>query len=148
MKELADAQFGAYGDIFAVVTLGVLLVTAIVVALALYLVIKTMIIRRRRELGIQKALGYTTLQLVLQTALIFTPAAVIGVAAGGVGGYLGFNPLFAALVHSAGIMETHLPSPTAWTIMTCLGVIAFAYLASMLISLRIRRISPYALVSE
>ncbi|MDR2611268.1 MAG: ABC transporter permease [Clostridiales Family XIII bacterium] len=148
MGELVDAQFSSYGGIFAVVAVGVLAVTAVVVALALYLVIRTIIIRRKRELGIQKALGYTTLQLMLQTAFIFMPIVAVGVAAGGLAGYFGFNPLFAALTHSVGIIETHLPSPTAWTVSACLALVAFAYLMSMLISGRIRKISPYTLVSE
>jgi putative ABC transport system permease protein len=148
MKELIDVQFSSFGGLFAAVAYGVLAITAIVVALTLYLVIKAMIIRRKRELGIQRALGYTTLQLMLQTAFIFTPVAVIGVAAGGTAGYFGFNPMFAAMMHSAGIIETHLPAPVAWTIGACLGVILFAYLISMLIAWRIRKISPYTLVSE
>jgi putative ABC transport system permease protein len=148
MGDILDAQFSSYGGVFALVALGVLAVTAMVIALSLYLVIRTMIVRRKRELGIQKALGYTTLQLMLQTALIFTPVVAIGVAAGGLAGYFGFNPLFAALTHSAGIIETNMPAPTAWAAAACLALVAFAYLMSMLVAGSIRRISPYTLVSE
>ncbi|MCL1872986.1 MAG: FtsX-like permease family protein [Clostridiales bacterium] len=148
INEQVDSQFGSYGATFAAVAFGMLTVTVLVVILILYLVIKAMILRRKQELGIQKAIGYTTLQLMIQTALNFTPVVILGVAIGGLCGHFGFNPLFTAIARSSGILETHMPSPTVWTIITCLALIALAYLVSMLIAWRIRKISPYTLVSE
>ena len=148
MQELVDAQFSSYGTIFAALAFGILAVTVLVVILVLYMVIKTMILRRKRDIGIQKALGFTTLQLMNQIALGFAPIALIGVLLGGLAGHFGFNPIFAALTHSAGIMKTDLPSPVSWTIATCIALAMLAYLISMLIAWRIRKISPYALVSE
>ena len=148
IQELADAFIGPYSAIFGAVASVILAITAVVIVLVLYLVIKTMILRRRRELGIQKALGFTTLQLMTQIALNFTPAVFVGVVAGGIAGYLGFNPLFTALLHSAGIMKTEMPAPFMWTIIACLALVVLAYLTSLLIAWRIRSIPPTVLVSE
>ena len=148
IQELADAFIGPYSTIFAAVASVILAITAVVIVLVLSMVIKTMILRCRRELGIQKALGFTTLQLMTQIALNFTPAVFVGVIVGGIAGYLGFNPLFVTLLHSAGIMKTELPSPLVWTIVACLALVALSYLTSMLIAWRIRKISPAVLVGE
>lgn len=148
MSELIDSQFEVYGSIFAAVAAGLLIVTVLVVILVLYMVIKAMILRKRRELGIQKALGFTTLQLMTQIALNFTPMVLIGVAIGGLGGYFGFNPIFTLTVRSSGIMQVNMPSPAGWTIITCVALTVLAYLVSMLIAWRIRKISPYTLVNE
>ncbi len=148
MRELIDAQFGSYADIFGAVASGILCVTMLVVVLVLYMAIKTMILRRRRELGIQKALGFTSAQLMNQVALYFTPIVLAGVALGGIGGYFGFNPLFAAFTRSAGIMRTELSSPLDWTIVTCFAVTALAYLVSMLVAWRIRRIAPHEMIID
>jgi putative ABC transport system permease protein len=148
IQELIDAQFGQFGQIFAAVALSILVVTALVITLVLYMVIRTMILRRRREFGIQKALGFSTGQLMAQVALGFTPMVMVGVALGALAGYFGFNPLFATLTHSAGIIQTDLPVPALWTAYTCLALSAYAYLVSLLVPWRIRHISPYALVNE
>lgn len=147
-KELLEAQLGSYGSIFAAISAVILVVTVVVVVLVLYMVIKTMILRRKREFGIQKAVGFTTLQLMNQIALNYTPMIFIGVVLGGITGYFSLNPLFAALTSSGGIVSVDMPSPLSWTIITCSVLVILAYLISMLVSWRIRKISAYALVSE
>ena len=142
-----DAQFKPYGIIFAAVVAVILIITVIVVVLVLYLVIKTIILRRKHELGIQKAVGFTSVQLMNQTALNYTPLICAGVLIGGISGYFALNPVFTALMGSMGIMNTRMPSPTSWVIITCITLILLAYVVSMLVAWRIRKISPYSLIS-
>ena len=147
-QEIIVAQFGQLGSIFAVVATGILGITAVVVVLVLFLVIKTAILRRKREFGIQKAMGFTTIQIMNQIALLYMPMIVGGVLLGGIGGVLGFNPLFALLTSSMGVVKTELPAPIGWTIVTCALLITLAYFVSMLIAFRIRKISAYSLINE
>ncbi|SHO44455.1 ABC transporter permease [Anaerocolumna xylanovorans] len=148
MNKLIDVQLGVYGSVFAIITTAITLITFFVVILVLYLVLKTSILRRRRELGIQKAVGFTSFQLMNQIALSFSPAIITGVTAGCILGIYCFNPLFVALVQSMGIMTASLPASYAFTIILAIGIIVFSYLISLLISMRIRKITPYMLVSE
>ena len=148
IQEIFDGQLSAMGDIFALVTVVILFVVAAVVILVLYLVLKTTILRRRRDLGIQKALGFSTLQLMNQIALSLSPTILLGVAIGAMGGYFGFNLIFALLAQGAGIVRVDLPSPLVWTILLSVALVLLAYAVSMLIAWRIRKISAYALVSE
>lgn len=148
VRELADAQLGQYGSIFSVVAAVILGITILIVSLTLFMVIKTTIIRKKRDFGIQKALGFTTLQLMNQIALHYTPIILGGVVLGGLGGYIGLNPLFATLMKGMGILKTDLPTPLGWTLVTCLALTVLAYLVSLLIASRIQKVSPYELVSE
>jgi len=148
VDEQVDAVFSAMGDIFAAVNVVIMVAVAGVVVLVLYLLVKTMIIRRKRELGTQKALGFTTLQLMNQIALGLTPTIIIGALLGAIGGYIGFNPIFVIFTSDAGIVRPNLHVPTNWIVMTALGLAMIAYAVAMLISWRIRKISAYALVSE
>ena len=148
VQEIFDGQLNTMGNIFALITVIILFVVAAVVILVLYLVLKTTILRRRRELGIQKALGFTTLQLMNQIALSLTPTILFGVIIGALGGYFGFNSIFAALARGQGIVRVNLPSPLVWTILLSAALVLLAYAVSMLIAWRIRKISAYALVSE
>jgi len=143
-----DGQLSVIGDIFAAVNV-VLLTTAVtVVVLVLYLVIKTTIIRQRRELGIQKALGFTTFQLMNQIALSLSPSIVLGAAVGAIGAYILFNPLMEAVTGGMGIAQSNLLTPISWVVVPSVVLVALAYAVSMLIAWRIRKISAYALVSE
>ncbi|MDR3072748.1 MAG: FtsX-like permease family protein [Clostridiales Family XIII bacterium] len=148
LKELMDAQLGMYGAIFRVLAAAIVAVTALVICMVLYLMLKTVILRRRRELGIQKALGFTTLQLMNQFALYFLPVITLGVAMGGIAGILGFNSLFVALTRYLGIMTASMPAPVGQTILMCGLLVILAYAFSLLISWRIRKVSAYALVTE
>jgi len=114
----------------------------------LYLVIKTTIIRKRRELGIQKALGFTTLQLMNQIALSLSPSIILGAALGAAGAYVFFNPLMEAVMGGMGISQSTLLVPVSWVVVPSAVLVVLAYAISMLIAVRIRKISAYALVSE
>ena len=148
IKDLMDSQLGGIGDAFVGVTYGIVAVTAIIVVLVLYMVIKTAILRRKREIGIQKAVGFTTFQLMNQIALNMTPIIFGGVMLGAFGGYFGLNPLFIALMSGQGVVQADLPAPLGWTVMVCVGLIVLAYAVSMLIAWRIRKISAYSLIVE
>lgn len=143
-----DSMIGSMSGIFAAVAVGIVAVTVCVVVLTLYIIIKTTILRRRRELGIQKALGFTTLQLMNQTALNMTPIILVGAVIGAVAGYFGLNPMMALLLGGMGIVRTHMVTPLSQTVAVCAALIALAYIVSMSISWRIRKISAYSLVSE
>jgi len=147
-QEIIDIAMAEMGSVFETVAVAVIFVTGIIVVVTIYLVIKTTILRKRRELGIQKALGYTTFQLMNQISLNLTPPIVIGAALGSLGGYLGFSSLFVMLARGAGVVQVNLPAPLGWTIVLCAGLILLAYAVSMLVSCRIRKISAYTLVTE
>ena len=64
------------------VSLVIALVTALVVAFVESLIIRTQITRSWRDLGVSKALGYTSAQLITQTMLSNMPAVILGMIPG------------------------------------------------------------------
>ena len=148
IDQLMGAQLSLYGTIFFAEAVVLLAITVLVIFLVLYLMLKTLILRQRRSLGIQKALGFTTLQLMNQFALYYLPTITLGLAAGCVLGLSLFNKLFVALTRYMGIMTASLPAPVATCLAMCAALVLLAYLMAMLITLRIRRITPYSLMSE
>jgi len=148
MDELSESQMGPIGDIFSMVTAALLVVVSGVVVLVLYLIIKTTIIRKHREIGIQKAIGFTTFELMNQISLILTPTIIIGSVIGSAAGYLGFDAIFVMLLRGQGIASANLPVPLFWTIVICLLFIIFSYVVSMMITWRIRKITAYSLLLD
>ena len=148
IKVQLETMFESIGAMFAAVAVGIVIVTGLIVMLVLYMVIKTTILRRKRELGIQKAVGFTTLQLMNQIALSMTPVILIGVVMGAVGGFFGFGPMMNIMLSSAGIVKIDLPVPMGQVAIICILLVGLAYAVSMAIARRIRKISAYGLVSE
>jgi len=146
--EVAESFIASMGGLFAAVAVLLSCVASVIVIATMYLVIKTAILRKRRELGIQKALGFTTLQLMNQVALNLTPAIIIGSVVGAVMAYNTFDQFFVLVTGVAGDMSVSIPISLGMTVAAGVGIVVLAYAVSMAVAWRIRRISAYALVSE
>ena len=144
--EQMAVQIDAVGSVFEPLAAIILTSTAAIVALCVLLLVRAMILRKNQELGIYKALGFTTFSLMNQISLSLLPAVITGVLVGAVSGVLLFNPLVVAALSGIGVGQISLPSPMAWIVATALAVTALAYLVAMATCARIRNISPYKLV--
>lgn len=133
--------------VFAVMVV-ILAITVLVVVLILYLVIKMTILKRKRELGILIATGYTTFQLMTQIALSFVPIVIAGVIVGGVLGSLYTNSVLELLLSDAGISNVQFIIHVPLIVTLCIAIIVLVYLVSMLVSRRIKRITAYGLITE
>jgi putative ABC transport system permease protein len=137
-----------YTSIVSKVGIAILAVAAAVVLLVLYFVINSAVVRRRRELGIQKAIGFTTFQLMNQVSLGFLPPVIAGVLIGGLIGATQTNAIMSTAQRAMGIMKANYIITPIWIALFGAGVIFVSYLTSLLITSRIRKISAYGLVNE
>ncbi len=148
MDKLMEQGIAMYTSIVSKVGIVMLVITIIVVILVLYFVINSSIVRKRRELGIQKAIGFTTLQLMNQLSLGLLPPVIFGVFIGSVIGIAQTNTIMSMAQRSMGIMKANYIIMTSWITLFGVALVAVSYITSMLITYRIRKISAYALVSE
>lgn len=146
-KEMADGM-ASYQNIVAAMGIAMLVITLLVVALVLYFVISSSVVRKKRELGIQKAIGFTTFQLMNQLAIGFMAPIILGAVAGSLLGAFYTNPLMSVTMRSMGVMKAGFIVDPYWVAAFGGATILFSYLLSLLITWRIRRISAYALVTE
>ncbi|WP_303320083.1 ABC transporter permease [Coprobacillus cateniformis] len=142
------ASMGTYREIVSMLVIVIAFVTAVIIALTLYLVMKTSLTRRKKHLGIQKALGYTTSQLVLQNALSLLPALLIGSLLGSITAYYTINPILSLLFSSIGIMKVNFEIIPAIFLILNFIIIFFGFIISIFVALRIRKITPYSLMSH
>ncbi len=148
IDENIESQTGMYTAAVFAVMLMVLIITVLVVVMILYLVIKTMIIKRKKEFGVMKAIGYSTIQLMNQISISFLPVIITGVAIGGVLGYFFTNPMLSVLLSSAGVKRLEFTMYLPIITMICAGILILAYIVSMFVSLRIKKVSAYDLITE
>mgnify|MGYP003275940862 FL=1 len=143
-----ESILGVYQNIVTIIAFIILLITVAIVSIALYMVVKTTVIRKRQEFGIQKAIGYTTLQLVLETIYTFLPVVLIGTILGCLLGKVGLNSMLSVLFSSIGMMKISFAIPTLWMIGVGSAIFLFGLFITLVVSMRIRKISPYNMLKE
>lgn len=145
-----DMEVGAdvYTAIISKVGISILVITVAIVVLVLYFVINSTIVRKKRELGIQKAIGFTTFQLMNQLSLSLLPSIILGVCIGTILGITQTNPIMTIIQSGMGIKKANFVITPELMVLFGLGIVIFSYFISLLITCRIRRISAIALISE
>ena len=147
VREVIDAASSVYVSLMAIIVIAILVLSALVIAFVLYLLVRTMLGNKKQDYGILKALGFTTRQLILQTALSFMPAVILSTIAGVAVSSVIINPLTALFLRSIGIVKCTFIVPVLFNIIGGVGLILFAFAATCFMSLRIRKIAPRALLT-
>lgn len=148
VRKSMEASLIIYKEMVQMLVCMIAVIMLNVIILTLYLVLKTSILRKRRELGIQKALGFTTQQLILQNALCFLPTIFISTIIGSGIAYATTNSILSMLFSSFGIMKVNFHISILMILILMLAITIFGFLVCVLVSMRIRKISPYTLMSE
>jgi len=139
---------GVYTTIVSKMGIAILVVTIAIVILVLYFVINSSVVRRKRELGIQKAIGFTTFQLMNQISLGFLPPIIAGGLIGCVLGITQTNALISIAQRSMGIMKANYIITPVWIALFGVAIVIVSYVTSMLITFQVRKISAYSLITE
>ncbi len=138
---------GVYISLMTMIVVAIFALSAVIIVFVLYLLVRTMLNNKTRDYGIMKALGFTTGQLILQTALSFMPTIVLSTAAGLVVCSMIINPLTALFLSGIGIVKCTFAVPAGFITLAGIGLIVFAFVMACLLSLKIRKITPKALLS-
>ncbi|MCM1058372.1 MAG: ABC transporter permease [Firmicutes bacterium] len=146
VASVVESAIEVYISLMKVIVIAVLILSLVIIVFVMYLLIRNLLSAKKQEYGVLKALGYTTGQLVLQTALSFMPMAVISTAAGIVFGRLVINPLLSIFLSGIGIVKCNFAISTGFNIAAGAGVVLAAFLSACLMSLRIRKIAPRELL--
>ena len=112
------------------------------------LLVKTMIIKKQREIGIKKALGFSSNQLRLELVLSMLPQIGIGAAAGAVLGCLESNSILATLLSTMGIMRSNMEVFPWMGFLSIVFALVVSFIIIWILSGRIKRISAYSLITE
>lgn len=145
IESMLHTTSSVYISLMTTIVIAVLVLSAIVISFVLYLLVRTILNKKKREFGILKALGFTTGQLILQTALSFMPAIIVSTAVGLFTSSLIINPLTALFLSGIGIVKCTFIVPSGFILLSGTGLILFAFAITCLLSLKIKKVSPIAL---
>ena len=143
-----EAALQVFVNIATIMAIIIIIITIVLIALILFILIKTVIYNSKMNLGISKAIGYTTRQLRLQTSYSLMPVVGLGVAIGAVLSYLAMNNVIVMLFRVLGVMKLGFVIPLPMLIITAIAMIIVSFLIAFGLCGRIRKISAYELISE
>ncbi len=142
-----ESSAGVYVSLMTIIVISILVLSAIITAFVLYLLVRTMLNNKRHDYGILKSLGFTTGQLILQTALSFMPTTILSAVIGLIINSLIINPLVALFLRDIGVVKCTYAIPVGFITVAGIGLILFAFGIACLLSLKIKKITPRALLS-
>ncbi|MBD5131194.1 MAG: ABC transporter permease [Clostridiales bacterium] len=142
VEETIEAAASVYVSLMTMIVIAILVLSAIIIAFVLYLLVRTMLNNKKRDYGILKSLGFTTKQLILQTALSFMPAIIISTVVGLIISGLTVNPLLSLFFGSLGIIKCNFAVPIGFISIAGIGLILLSFGIACLLSLKVKKIAP------
>lgn len=147
IKTTIEGASAVYISLMTIIVLAILVLSMIVIVFVLYLLVRLMLGRKKQEYGILKALGFTSRQLLLLTALSFLPAMIGATVVGLVVSSILINPLIALFLEGIGIVKCTFFVPVGFVVTAGVGLVLFAFAVACLLSWRVKRISPKMLLA-
>ncbi len=123
-------------------------IMAMVITLILFLIIRMKILRDKTNIGIFKATGFTTLQIMTHMSLSFTSVVFVGTIIGALLGGLYSNQFVALLLSSMGVSNVNFTMNYMYILYLIIGMTLLAFIVSNWVAFRIRRITAYNLLVE
>lgn len=136
-----------YVSVIIMIVVVILILSVIIIAFVLFLLVRTLLAHKKRDYGVLKALGFTTRQLIFQTALSFMPTVLISLVVGVIISILIINPLIAVFTSGIGMIKCTFEIPVGWIIIMSAGMAGFAFGFVCLLALRVRKIAPREMLS-
>ena len=122
--------------------------TCFVVILTEILLTRSQIIRERSELGVSKAIGYTSGELIRRMILSTLPIVVIGVLVGFVLQITLNDKMMGFGLSSFGIAQSNLKTNTLWVLLTIFIIVVCAVATCYLNSRSISKLEPVRILKE
>jgi ABC-type antimicrobial peptide transport system permease subunit len=122
------------------------IISALVILLVLFLLIRSLVFSKRKDYGIYKAIGYTSKSLILQTAGSFMPTIILSVIVFSVASYFGANPYMQFIMISFGLMKCSFSIPIPGVIIVGASMIILSFVFAVLQARRVRKIEPYQML--
>lgn len=146
-EEVVKGSISVFKTISNAMVVIMLTVCGLVILLVLYLLIKTLIISKKKDYGILKALGYTSKNIIIQNAISFMPSIILSVIISCIVSCFIVNPYLTLIMSMFGVMKVTFEIPVTLVICMGIGFVILSFIFALVLSLRIKKIEPYKLLN-
>ena len=147
-QKMTETTQEMYSGITSVIVIVIFVLTILIVLFVLYIVIKTLLVQRKQELGIYKAIGYSNKQLMVQMIGSFLPSSVAAVLLSSVLGLIYVPQINQFIFQTIGAMKNNMEVSFAFLMIFAFVQITANLIISILLTKPIKKISAYALIKE
>ena len=146
-KETESMQI-MYSSLITVAAIVLFIITVLIVVLILYVIFRSMLTGMKTDLGIYKAMGFTSGQLMTRTVAGITPIVFIGAVASALLGILYLPAMLDGIFGVLGAMKNNFEIPVFLLIVMSVILTAVNVIIGMLLCRPIKKIDPYSLIKE
>ena len=147
-EQVSKTSQELYSGITAIIIVAILVLTTLIVLFILFIVIKSLLVQRKQELGIYKAIGYSNWQLMTQLAGSFLPVSVSAVLISSLLGLVYMPYMIQFMFQTVGAMKNNMEISIPFLIIFALLQIVVNFVISIVLSMPIKKISAYSLLKE
>lgn len=147
-QEYVSSTMNSIVTVMKTLCLVMLITVILVLAMVLVLLIQAQLVRDKKILGIYKALGYTTGQLIVQTIMSYIPIVIAGTFAGCIAAWFGINPSFVLCLTAFGIKKCSMNISPAYMLGILVLISLWAGFIAVICSAKIRKIVPCEMIQE
>lgn len=147
ISSIIGGTTSVYISLMTMIVMAIFILSVIIIAFVMYLLVRTALSNKKQDHGIMKALGFTTGQLIFQTAASFMPAVIASTAVGLAVSSLIINPLIAVFLRGIGIVKCTFTVPVGFIAAAGVGLALLTFAIACLLSLKIRKIAPRMLLA-
>ena len=149
---LGDDLFGSSIDMFTMAMEGICVIfvatTCFVVILTQLLLTRAQVIRERTDLGVSKAMGYTSGELIGRTLMTNIPTIVIGIGLGILMHFTLLSRLILYTVSAVGIRQNDFSTSPVWLFVTAAIILTCAVVTALISSRSITKLEPVKILKE
>lgn len=146
-KETESMQM-VYSSLITIVAAILFIVTILIILLILYVILQSMITNLKTDFGIYKAMGFTSKQLVIQTAGSITPVVLFGALLSAILGIAYLPAMFDGIFSVIGAMKNNFDIPFYILLVMAVILTVVNIIISVILCRPIRRITAYSLIKE
>lgn len=141
-----DSFIGVYKNLLTIVFYAIIIITLLVVTFVLFLLVRSLIDKKKKEYGILKSIGFETKDLIKQTMISFLPMILIGALIGSFLGYFFINDIMGLALAGIGLLKCNLEIPLYSVFVAALVLVVFSLGIVYLQSLKLKKIDTYKLL--
>lgn len=147
-KEMLDKTLESFQSAIRIIATGCIGVTVIIIVFIMLLIVRVRVMKERMHMGVSKALGYTSNQLIGHIMMSQLPVIVFSSVLGAVAGLYVTNPIMALSLAGNGILHCSFYVAKSYVVITSIGISIIGMITVFLVSLGIRTISPSAMFEQ
>ena len=147
-EQLSENGRTMYAGIVSVVTIILFMISVLMALLVLYVIIHSMISRRKQEFGIYKAIGYTSRQLIIMTASRFIPVVALSAGLSAFAGIWYLPVINNTIFDQIGAMKNHFEVSIWILLVFAIIFITASFLISVLLAAPIKKITVCSLLKD